>query len=360
MNGTPGASGTGESARIFSSSFNFGALFRPFLPSKPVQTLHFRATTPIYMARPPPGAPSNHILNVYCPPHLQRVTFAELFYRALHVAARQPLVVVGDFNAPSPHGEYLYEKAQGRKLKEFISTLGFKLLTATDPAHRTRLGNSVTRDTCPDLSLTGNIRHVTWENFEENLGSDHFLLRIGFTTQKMRQIWSPALITDCSTSARAVDPHLLHLWEARHSLTRRWRRSKLNRKLRSRIEALTVEATDYSAQLADTNCVDSCMKAAGKMSSKSTSRLFRSLLNPSTTRGETHRQLRLAEPTRERPLRPLSLSYRRPQGPGVRLLWAPQPQTRHPLQVSRSSGGAGQNEARYSPRAGWHYGYSPG
>ncbi|KAH7944882.1 hypothetical protein HPB49_001584 [Dermacentor silvarum] len=70
------------------------------------------------------GAQSIHILNVYCPPHLQRVTFAELFYRALQAAARQPLVVVGDFNAPSPHWGYHYEKARGRKLKELISTLG--------------------------------------------------------------------------------------------------------------------------------------------------------------------------------------------------------------------------------------------
>ncbi|KAH7965642.1 hypothetical protein HPB49_009190 [Dermacentor silvarum] len=250
------------------------------------------------------GAQSIHILNVYCPPHLQRVTFAQLFYRALQAAARQPLVV-----------------ARGRKLKELISTLGFTLLT--DPAHPTRLGNSVTRDTCPDLSLTRNIRHVTWENLEDTLDSDHFLLRIAFPTQKMRQIWGPARITDwsafrttpfpllpspqdyqawasyslhthqsytrcicTSTSAPAVDPHLLHLWEARHSLTRRWRRYKLNRKLRSRIQALTAEAADYSAQLADTNWVDICMKAAGQMSSKSTWRLFSSLLDPSLPAGK--------------------------------------------------------------------------
>ncbi|KAH7960416.1 hypothetical protein HPB49_019278 [Dermacentor silvarum] len=97
-----------------------------------------------------------------------------------------------------------------------------------------------------------------------------------------------------STSAPAVDPHLLLLWEARRSLTRRWRRYKLNRKLRSRIQALTAEAADYSAQLADTNWVDTCMKAAGQMSSKSAWRLFMSLLDPSTTRGETQRQLRRA------------------------------------------------------------------
>ncbi|KAH7979145.1 hypothetical protein HPB49_008408 [Dermacentor silvarum] len=246
-----------------------------------------------FLLRKKRGAPSIHILNVYCAQHLQRVTFTELFYRALQAAARQPLVVIGDFNAPSSHWGYHYEKARGRQLKELISTLGFTLLT--DPAHPTRLGNSVTRDTCPDLSLTQNIRHATWENLEDNLGSDHFLLWIAFPTQKMRQIRGPARITDWSAFRTTPFPLLPSPQPpqyiptsspfGRHAtaFSRRCRRAKLNRKLRSRIEALT---------LADTNWVDSCMKAASEMSSKSTWRLLRSLLDPSTTRGETQCQLR--------------------------------------------------------------------
>ncbi|KAH7934002.1 hypothetical protein HPB49_020202 [Dermacentor silvarum] len=167
--GTPGASGTSESARIFSSSFNLGAFSLPSCPprsrSKPYP---FRLLLLYRRHHHQNAGPSQCIFSTwYCPPHLQRVTFAELFYRALQAAARQLLVVVGDFNAPSPHQRYHYEKARGRKLKELISTLGFALLT--DPAHPTRLGNSVTRDTCPDLSLTRNIRHVTWENLEDTL-----------------------------------------------------------------------------------------------------------------------------------------------------------------------------------------------
>lgn len=102
------------------------------------------------------GTPSIHILYVYCPPHIQWVTVAQLFYRVVQAGARQPLVVVGDFNAPSPHWGYHFEKPRGRKPKELISTLGFTLLT--DPAHPTRMENLVTRDTCPDLSLRRNIR----------------------------------------------------------------------------------------------------------------------------------------------------------------------------------------------------------
>ncbi|KAH7980436.1 hypothetical protein HPB49_016183 [Dermacentor silvarum] len=45
--------------------------------------------------------PPLHVLNVYYSPKLKRVTFADLFSRALRVAGRDPLLIVGDFNAPS-------------------------------------------------------------------------------------------------------------------------------------------------------------------------------------------------------------------------------------------------------------------
>ncbi|KAH7965037.1 hypothetical protein HPB49_002887 [Dermacentor silvarum] len=235
------------------------------------------------------GVQSIHNLNVYCPPHLQRVTFPELFYRALQAAAR-------------PHWGYHYEKAWGRELKELalvcvplllICTLGFTLLT--DPAQPTRLGNSGTRDTCPYLSLTQNIRHVTWENREDTLHkntpnpvpSPHHGL-VSFS----HQAFPPASIpTGLPGMGIVRPPHtsIIHPMHLHLHLSRRSRSppppplggtpqpyppmatiQAKNRKLRSRIKALTAEAADYSAQLADTNWVDTCMKAAGKLSSKST------------------------------------------------------------------------------------------
>ncbi|KAH7935090.1 hypothetical protein HPB52_003694 [Rhipicephalus sanguineus] len=256
------------------------------------------------------GQPSIHILNVYCPPRLAGASFAHLFHRALPTAARQPLVIVGDFNAPSPHWGYHYEKARRRELKELISSLSLTLLT--DPAQPTRYGNSVTRDTCPDLSLTRYIRDVTWENLGETLGSDHFMIRICLTLwQKMRQHQGQARLTDwtklrmqpfpaipdsgeyvewasyvlrtqrantrtltTSNLTPAIDPHLLHLWDTRRGLIKRWKRNKLNRKLCARIEALTAEAAAYCAQLADSNWTDTCTKAASQMSSKTMRNLF--------------------------------------------------------------------------------------
>lgn len=272
---------------------------------------------------------SIHILNIYSPPHKPRVTFSEIFLRAIKLADKDPLVIVGDFNAPSLHWGYHYEKARGRKLAELISTLRLTLLT--DPAYPTRVGNSVTRDTCPDLSLVKNAKDATWENLGDSLGSDHCLLRVTLLeksahkkcgqakltdwTQFRNQTIPPVLfsggyaewaqhvnniqkrlVTTLQTNEEipAVDTHLLHLWEARRSLTKRWKKQKTNRKLRIRIAQLTEQAAAYAAQLSDSNWIARCDAAARQMSSKGTWRLFRSLIDPSQTRGEAQKQLRRA------------------------------------------------------------------
>ncbi|KAG0434710.1 hypothetical protein HPB47_018928, partial [Ixodes persulcatus] len=112
-----------------------------------------------------------------------------------------------------------------QELAELASTLGLTL--HTDPVHPTRLSNFVTRDTCPDLTFTHNIQHADWLNTEKTLGK---------------------VVSD-------VDNNLLHLWEARHCLVRRWRRQKHNKKLKARIAELTQRAAEYAAQLADSNWV---------------------------------------------------------------------------------------------------------
>ena len=232
--------------------------------------------------------PSIHILNIYSPPRKPRVTFSEIFLRAIKLADKDPLVIVGDFNAPSLHWGYHYEQARGRKLAGLISTLRLTLLT--DPAYPTRMGNSVTRDTCPDLSLVKNAKDATWENLGDSLGSDHCLLRVTLLEKPAHKKWGQAKLTDwqqfrnetippvlfsggyaewathinhiqkkhlttlqTNEEIPAVDTHLLHLWEARRSLTKRWKKQKTNRKLRTLITQLTEQAVAYAAQLSYSN-----------------------------------------------------------------------------------------------------------
>lgn len=47
-----------------------------------------------------------------------------------------------------------------------------------DPEQPTRLGNSVSRDTCPDFALTRSGRWSEWTNLETNLGSDYMIVHI--------------------------------------------------------------------------------------------------------------------------------------------------------------------------------------
>ncbi|KAH7980111.1 hypothetical protein HPB49_013081 [Dermacentor silvarum] len=173
--------------------------------------------------------PPLHVLNVYCSPKLKRVTFAYLFCRALRVTGRDPLLIVGDFNAPSQLWGYRREELRGPWSQHLLKHLH---------SHETQI--------------------------------------------------------QLSDAATDVDNHLLHLWEARRSLVRRWRRQKHNTKLKAPISELTQRAPEYAAQLADSNWVDRCNTAARQMSSRNTWRLFRALIDPTQTRTETQKHLQRA------------------------------------------------------------------
>ncbi|KAG0416853.1 hypothetical protein HPB47_006080 [Ixodes persulcatus] len=161
--------------------------------------------------------------------------------------------------------------------------------TSKDP---TRTGNSVTRDTCPDLALTRCGRWSKWSILDVNLGSDRAIAQVDIAVSPGKKFLRKQALTDWDTFRAArtathserehddaslaswterlmcdkdaytetinlttefpeVDRHLLHLWEARHGLIKRWKRQKLNRKLKKRIAAITVEALEYAPQLED-------------------------------------------------------------------------------------------------------------
>ncbi|KAG0417033.1 hypothetical protein HPB47_005931 [Ixodes persulcatus] len=213
---------------------------------------------------------------------------------------RDPLLFVGDFNAPSRLWGYHPEEKRGRKLAELASTLGLTL--HTDPVHPTRLGNSVTRDTCPDLTFTHNTQHADWLNTEETLGSDHCIIN---TTIRTHSTLRGGL--GCG------HVHLFHLWEARHCLVRRWRRQKHNKKFKARIAELTQRAAEYAAQLADSNWVDRCNTAARQMPSRKTWCLFRALIDRNQTRSEN---VEMDQPFQLHDLRAAMVEMKRGPAPG--------------------------------------------
>lgn len=208
------------------------------------------------------------------------------------------------------------------------ATQAHDLILVTQPDSPTRLGNSVARDTAPDPSFVSDERGVTWTNLDETLGSDHYILSISIQTAKIRQPTGTARLTDwrkfreCQTDVQdlntikdwttylreaadqatkriqttpknpAIDNHLLHLWEARRSLTKRWKKQRHNRKLRERIAQLTEAANAYSQELCTANWRSLCDSLRGNLSTKKTWALLRNMLTPANTRRETTLALR--------------------------------------------------------------------
>ncbi|KAG0410284.1 hypothetical protein HPB47_012601 [Ixodes persulcatus] len=112
----------------------------------------------------------------------------------------------------------------------------------------------------PTHVLLGNVR-LPVHPFQERLIQCLNCFEFGHKRVACRRpkSWTERLVCDkntytetinLTTETPEVDRHLLHLWEARHGLIKRWKRQKLNRKLKKRIEAITVEALEYATQLA--------------------------------------------------------------------------------------------------------------
>ncbi|KAH8037207.1 hypothetical protein HPB51_008973 [Rhipicephalus microplus] len=111
------------------------------------------------------------VLNVYCPPRDRWVEFGLLFLRVRQLAQHQPHNIVGDFNARHSSWGYHYDSPKGRSLWDEWHSLHLNLLT--DPAHPTRRGGGVARDTTPDLTFVGPGVNTTWCNTQETFGSHH-------------------------------------------------------------------------------------------------------------------------------------------------------------------------------------------
>lgn len=158
------------------------------------------------------------------------------------------------------------------------------------------------------MAFVKGVREVRWENSGETLGSDHCILRIQTENLPVKKRHGLARLTDweafkktraefedkeiadieswvlgikadwkrltrevtLSTNTPEVDKHLLHLWDARRGLLRRWKRQKHNRKLRLRIAAVTREAEEYATELSRRNWDQKCNELQGTLGWKRT------------------------------------------------------------------------------------------
>lgn len=264
------------------------------------------------------------VLNVYSPPR-QKVKFGSLFRKVLNVAGRQALIVVGDFNAPHAAWGYTIENVKGRNL--WNDAQHEELTLITNPQDPTRMGNSVSRDTTPDLTFIKNISNPHWTNTNVNLGSDHYIvctiLQAGPRKKKGRKImltewdtfrkireddatetiediqkWTDTLQRSVQKATKHVpeeagmeemDSKLLHMWEAKRSLQERWKGQKHNRRLRKRIVALDRDIEDYANRLSQQQWAGMCTLMNRQFGMSKTWNIIRGLLDPEGTK-TTQRQ----------------------------------------------------------------------
>ncbi|XP_037565503.1 uncharacterized protein LOC119445258 [Dermacentor silvarum] len=272
------------------------------------------------------GRKSTFVVNTYKPPRPAKADFTNLLSEASRLAQANQLIVVGDFNSPHRDWGYQSNSARGVTVARAIESLRMELLT--DPLYPTREGNSVTRDSCPDLTLIKNVAEATWTNLGETLGSDHCILSTSISSSKIRRHLGAAHITDWpkfrnapvpsgpiqsihvwsedirqayktatetihrTPEAPEVDRHLLKLWEKRNRLVGRWKRQRLNRSLRLRIAQLTEGAQTYATNLAQQNWQQFCESLRGTLGTSRTWAILRNLIDPSKSKSESTRTLK--------------------------------------------------------------------
>lgn len=225
------------------------------------------------------------VLNVYSSPKDKGLGLPDLLIKTQRLAARAQLIVVGDFNAPHPEWGYIRATPKGNRLWRVAQDLQWT--TLNNPLDHTRIGNSVSTDSSPDLTFVKGIRDAKWVNTGQPLGSDHYILSTVFSAAKHKDrvkgtrvtdwdrfrkvrkdtvsgeiedlgAWVEALKQDVKGTTEEVptveegftaDSRLLHMWEAHASLLRRWKKQKHNGVLRRKVAKLEREIETYTLDL---------------------------------------------------------------------------------------------------------------
>ncbi|KAH8039100.1 hypothetical protein HPB51_005061 [Rhipicephalus microplus] len=126
-------------------------------------------------------------INVYCA-HLERAgDFNLLFQKTTWLSRGAQLLILGDFNARHHDWGYLQANKRGKKLWQLRQDLRLTLLNDLQQSP-TRIGNSVCRDTSPDLAYCKNIAQARWENTCQLAGSDHYMISIQVQTSTANRV----------------------------------------------------------------------------------------------------------------------------------------------------------------------------
>ncbi|KAG0438026.1 hypothetical protein HPB47_017181 [Ixodes persulcatus] len=199
---------------------------------------------------------------------------------------------------------------------------------STDHNFPTRVGNSVQRDTTPDLALTLGVEG-RWTNTQMCLGSDHNIVDVRLEIALRRRYLGKQKITDwelfrenrrlngnvrdmslqewtsqlqwderrhtkeirITEEIPEIDSRLLNLWEARRSLVKRWIRQKLNKTLKKKIGEVTAKALEHANSISWSNWNQKCEALQGTLGTAKAWRLLRNLLDPTSNKLQTRHSI---------------------------------------------------------------------
>ncbi|XP_037518278.1 uncharacterized protein LOC119395057 [Rhipicephalus sanguineus] len=250
-----------------------------------------------------------------------------LLIQTQRLAASAQLIVVGDFNAPHPEWGYIRASPKGNRLWQVARDLRWTLLN--NPQDHTRIGNSISTDTSPDLTFLKDISNAKWVNTGQKLGSDHYILSTTFSASKHKDkvkghkvtdwdrfrktradtvngeiedldAWVEALKQDVKSTTVEVpieeeeftaDSRLLHMWEAHVSLLNRWKMQKHSGVLRRRMAKLERQIETYTLDLKCKQWGHICDRMNAQFGCKKTWQLLRHLLDPAATKSAQRGQI---------------------------------------------------------------------
>lgn len=207
--------------------------------------------------------------------------------------------MAGDFNAHHQAWGYPHTTHKGVNLWQAAAYLGLTLIPYSN--FPTRIGNSVSQDSTPDLTFVGSAGKFSWANLEVELGSDRYIVstelqvgrkpprtfkyidwdhfrkireEIGGESSENFQDWMASVRGDVEEPTKLIhtelevsqmDSRLAHLIEANDFLLSWWKTQKLNRRLRKRLAVLNKEIMTHCQVLERQQWQEVCNMVDGQM-----------------------------------------------------------------------------------------------
>ncbi|KAH7956886.1 hypothetical protein HPB52_013445 [Rhipicephalus sanguineus] len=142
-------------------------------------------------------------INELNPPRDQLTDFDHFIHELTKRTRGHRLVVVRDFNAPHTAWGYAITTKKGARVHDVAQQHGLTL--SNDPLQPTRVGNSVSRDTNPDLTFTRDVKKAGWTCLPETLGSDHHIIQLDIGYERRPTKTGTARLTDWNAFRNELD-----------------------------------------------------------------------------------------------------------------------------------------------------------